>query len=121
MSESLKRKTNPFTLQETPVPDNYFKCDVLPGRCRKEFSPGYKEHVLQSENSPKEFPALNESTIHRFGHFSIANTGRHLNKMLFGIIESIGRFLTRYTLRQTIVYADTINGNYNLDRKQIQK
>ena len=121
MSKSLKRKTNPFLLQETPVPHDHFKADVFPGRCRKEFSPGYKEYILQSENEPEESPVSNDSIVRGIVHFSIRNIEHHLYVFLCSIIKHISCILTRNPLLKAIVYADTTEENYTLNRKQIQK
>jgi len=121
MSQSLKGKTRLSLLQQQPVLFNYFNKEVFPGRCRKEFSPGYKDYISQPEHIQEEFPPSNNPVIRGIIHFSIMNAVHQLYTTLVSIIKNIGSFLMQYPIVESIIYADILEGGYNLNRKEIQK
>jgi hypothetical protein len=121
MSQSLKGKTQLSLSLQPPVLHNYFNKEAFPGRCRKEFSPGYKDYISHAERIQEECRAINNPAIRRIVHFSILNAGQHLNTIFVSILKNIGGFLMQYPIVKSIIYGDILEGSYNLNRKEIQK
>ena len=118
MNKPLIGKTRRSSFQEVPAPDDYFISNVLPGRCRKELSPGYKEYTIHFENIREELPEVNDSIINRVMHFSRQHFRYHIRFALYNLIKTTSSVLLQYSILNTIHYSGTASENYNAIGKQ---